>query len=69
MEIGRIPPVPPPSQNDRQTVPQQAAADRANAPAQPQEHKKVPFDPAPAIRPTLQDRIDFNRTLLALRRF
>ncbi len=29
---------------------------------------KAPFDPAPAIRPTIQDTIDVDRTLIALRR-
>ena len=28
---------------------------------------KAPFDPAPALRPTIQDKIEIDRALIALR--
>jgi hypothetical protein len=39
-------------------VPQQAQSEPA---------PKAPFQPAPALRPTIQDKIDIDRTLISLR--
>lgn len=43
------------------------AAATANTPV-PRPAEKPPFTPAPPIRPTVQDLIDFDRTLLSMRR-
>ena len=36
--------------------------------AQKQEEAAKPFEPAPEIRPNIQDYVDINRTLLLLRK-
>ncbi len=64
MQIGQATPVLPTPLANKTTVP----ADLAAKTVQPQaDAKPPPFDPNPALRPTLQDRIDVNRTLRLLR--
>ena len=66
MTIGSITPILP-------TLPQQNATANPDPvqkplPAKaPEETKSLAAAPAPAIRPTLQDRIDVNRTLRLMR--
>lgn len=63
MTIGAIPPVAPVVPADRTAPFQQAAAQKLKAEPPP----KAPFDPAPALRPTIQDKIEIDRALIALR--
>ncbi|MDP9097292.1 MAG: hypothetical protein M3N26_12195 [Pseudomonadota bacterium] len=61
MQIGPIAPVLPTANT---AVAPQAPVPK---PAPKDVLKPAPFDPNPALRPTLQDRIDVNRTLRLLR--
>ncbi len=61
MPIGSIPVIASIATVDR-AFPQDAAAKAKSDPP-----PKVPFDPAPALRPTIQDKIEFTRALMLLR--
>lgn len=67
MQVGIVMPSPPVTQADRLAAREDASAQIRAASAQPE--PKAPFQPAPAIRPTVQDRIAIDQTLLALREF
>ncbi len=64
MQIGPIPPVLPTPTANKTVVQPDAVQKQAQ---QRDVTKPPPFDPNPALRPTLQDRIDVNRTLRMLR--
>ena len=56
------------SATDRQTAPSPIEAAVAQLKAQQQAAAAKPFEPAPEIRPNVQDYVDINRTLLLLRK-
>ncbi len=64
MQVGPIP-----SASSVALAARQELGSPAAAPAKPLPTNKPPFQPAPPIRPTVQDVIDFDRALLALRKF
>ena len=63
MTIGSVSLVAPALAADRDVTAQQGAIERAKAEPPP----KAPFDPLPALRPTLQDKIEITRALMELR--
>ena len=63
MTIGSIPPVAQATPADRVAAAQAAASEKVKTEPPP----KVPFDPAPALRPTIQDKISIVQALMALR--
>ena len=71
MQVNPIVPVSPPQSADRPQADPQPAKTAANAlgadPSAPVPLVSKPLEPAPPLRPTLQDRIDMTRCLLQLR--
>lgn len=53
---------------DRQTTPSPIQTAVAQLRAQQKAAADKPFEPAPEIRPNVQDYVDINRTLLMLRK-
>jgi hypothetical protein len=53
---------------DRQTTPSPIETAVAQLQAQQKAAAAKPFEPAPEIRPNVQDYVDINRTLLMLRK-
>lgn len=63
MTTSAIPPIAPPSPADRVAALQEAAFEKIKSEPPP----KAPFDPLPALRPTIEDKIEIDRALIALR--
>lgn len=63
MPIGTILPVAPVVPANRVATTLQSTPQKPDV----QPVKQRPLEPTPALRPTIQDKIDFTRTLIALR--